>query len=108
MPEDGIECESFTVISIHSICNGCHDLSMLCLNISNIAIITIKNVDYHCIIHNIFFYFFCLVYIKWFYKKLPYLIRYIPDQYKIQQKCDKAILENRRTLESLLQNSRNE
>ena len=30
--------------------NGCHDL---CLNISDIAIITVKNVDYRCIIHNI-------------------------------------------------------
>ena len=36
-----------------SVCNGCHDLSMLCLNISDIAIITVKNVDYRCIIHNI-------------------------------------------------------
>ena len=36
-----------------SVCNGCHDLKMLCLNISNIAIITIKNVDYRCIINNI-------------------------------------------------------
>ena len=26
---------------------------MLCLNISNITIITVKNVDYCCIIHNI-------------------------------------------------------
>ena len=26
---------------------------MLCLNISGIAIITVKNVDYCCIIHNI-------------------------------------------------------
>ena len=26
---------------------------MLCLNISNVAIITIKNIDYRCIIHNI-------------------------------------------------------
>ena len=26
---------------------------MLSVNISNIAIVTIKNVDYHCIIHNI-------------------------------------------------------
>ena len=33
--------------------NGCHDLSVLCLNISDIAIITVKNVDYRCIIHNI-------------------------------------------------------
>ena len=34
-------------------CNGCHDLSKLCLNLSDIAINTIKNVDYRCIIHNI-------------------------------------------------------
>ena len=27
-------------------------------------------------------------------KKLPYLLRYIPDQYKTHQMCDKAILEN--------------
>ena len=91
-----------------SVCDGCHDLLMLCLNISDIAIITIKNNDYHGIIHKIskseainlfkksvledqgyihshkknygiykkyclkfqsiqssFFYFFCLVCIKW-------------------------------------------
>ena len=35
------------------VCYGCHDLSMLCLNICNIAIITVKNVDYHCIMYNI-------------------------------------------------------
>ena len=34
------------------VCNDCHDLTILCLNISNIAIITVKNVDYCCIIHN--------------------------------------------------------
>ena len=34
-------------------CNGCHDLTMLSVNISDIAIITIKTVDYCCIIHNI-------------------------------------------------------
>ena len=33
--------------------NGCHDLTMLCLNVSDIAIITVKNVDNRCIIHNI-------------------------------------------------------
>ena len=72
--------------------HGCHDLSMLCLNISDIAIITVKNVDYRCIMYNTskskainllenfvledrgyilifslfktFFYLFCLVYIK--------------------------------------------
>ena len=32
------------------VCNGCHDL---CLNISNAAITTVKNVDYRCIIHTI-------------------------------------------------------
>ena len=36
-----------------SICNGCHDLTMLSVNISDIAIITIKNIVYCCIIHNI-------------------------------------------------------
>ena len=37
-----------------SVCNGCHDLLMLCLNLSDIAIIiTVKNVDYRCIIYNI-------------------------------------------------------
>ena len=34
------------------ICNGCHDLAILCLNISNIAIITVKNVDCLSIIHD--------------------------------------------------------
>ena len=36
-----------------SVCNGCHDLTMLSVNISDIAIITVKNVDYRCIIYNI-------------------------------------------------------
>ena len=36
-----------------SLCNGCHDLRILCLNISDIAIIINKNIDYRCIIHNI-------------------------------------------------------
>ena len=31
-------------------CNDCHDLTMLSVNMSNIAIITIKNVDYRCMI----------------------------------------------------------
>ena len=35
-----------------SVCNGCHDLTMLSVNISDIAIITVKSVDYRCIIHN--------------------------------------------------------
>ena len=38
----------------NSVCNGCHDLTILSVNISDIAIIiTVKNVDYCCIIHNI-------------------------------------------------------
>ena len=28
------------------VCNGCHDLTMLSVNISDIAITTVKNVDY--------------------------------------------------------------
>ena len=36
-----------------SVCIGCHDLTILCLNISGITIITVKNIDYRCIIHNI-------------------------------------------------------
>ena len=35
------------------VCNDCHDLTTLSLNISDMSIITVKNVDYHCIIHNI-------------------------------------------------------
>ena len=37
----------------YSVCNGCHDLTMLSVIISDIAIITVKNVNYRCIIHNI-------------------------------------------------------
>ena len=37
----------------YSVYNGCHNLSMLCIDISDIAIITVKNVDYCCIIRNI-------------------------------------------------------
>ena len=36
-----------------SVCNGCHNLTMLSPNIRDIDIITTKNVDYRCIIHNI-------------------------------------------------------
>ena len=36
-----------------SVCNGSHDLTMLCLDISNIAIIAVKAVDYCSIIHDI-------------------------------------------------------
>ena len=34
-------------------CNDCNDLTMWSVNISNVAIIAVKNVDYCCIIHNI-------------------------------------------------------
>ena len=33
-------------------CTSCHNLSILCLNISDVAIITIKNVDYRFIIYS--------------------------------------------------------
>ena len=36
-----------------SVCNGCYDLTMLSVNITDIAIMAVKNVDYRCIIHNI-------------------------------------------------------
>ena len=36
-----------------SVCKGYHDLTMLNVNISDIAIITAKDVDYRCIIQNI-------------------------------------------------------
>ena len=35
------------------VCNGCHDLAMLSVNISDIAIITFKNVYYRYIVRNI-------------------------------------------------------
>ena len=37
----------------NSVCNSCHVLTMLCLNLSNIAIITVKGIHYCCIIHDI-------------------------------------------------------
>ena len=37
----------------NSVCNGCHDLAMLSVNIRDIAIITVKDVDYRCIIQDI-------------------------------------------------------
>ena len=36
-----------------SVCNGCHDLKMLNVNTSDIAIITYIYIDYYCIIHNV-------------------------------------------------------
>ena len=35
------------------VCRVCHDLTMLSLTISDIAIITVKGVDYCCIIHDL-------------------------------------------------------
>ena len=35
------------------VCNGCHDLAISCLRLSNIGIIAIKGVEYRCIIHKI-------------------------------------------------------
>ena len=37
----------------NSICNGSHDLAMLSLNVSDITLIAVKGVDYHCTIHGI-------------------------------------------------------
>ena len=37
----------------YSLCNGCHDLTMLSVNISDIVNITVNNVGIPCIIHNI-------------------------------------------------------
>ena len=36
-----------------SVCNGCHGLTMLSVNISDTAIFIVNNVDFLCIIHNI-------------------------------------------------------
>ena len=35
------------------VCNRCHDLLMMSMNLSNIYIINIKNSDYRCIINGI-------------------------------------------------------
>ena len=34
-------------------------------------------------------------------KKLPYLLKYVPDQYETQQMCGKAILKNGGTLKTV-------
>ena len=36
-----------------SVCNGCHDLPLLCLNISDIVITTVKGANYRCTVHDI-------------------------------------------------------
>ena len=35
------------------VCNGCHDISMICYELENIAMFKIKGGDYRCIIWNI-------------------------------------------------------
>ena len=93
-----------------SICNGCHDLK------SDIAIVTVKNFDYRCIIHKslnistgrvmknpemlkfVPDHLKAKKMCKHAAKKLPYLLRYVFDQYNTQQMCDKAIPENGGTL----------
>ena len=35
------------------VCNGCHDLTMFCLNFGDVSIISTQNVDYCSIIHDI-------------------------------------------------------
>ena len=36
-----------------NVCNGCHDLLMMSMNLSGIAILSIKGADYDCIISRI-------------------------------------------------------
>ena len=33
-----------------NVCNGCHDLLMMSISLSNFAILNIKGSDYHCVI----------------------------------------------------------
>ena len=37
----------------NSVCDGCLDLLIQCINISNIALINVKGADYCCTIHDI-------------------------------------------------------
>ena len=92
-----------------SVCNGCHDLTILSVNISDIAIIAVKNVDYRCIIHKIskseainLLSNSVLKNRGDIYKKnvlnFNLLLRYVPDQYKTRRMYDQAIFENGETL----------
>ena len=36
-----------------NVCNGCHDVLMMSMNLSDIAILNIKGADYCCIIYRI-------------------------------------------------------
>ena len=40
-------------MGLNYVCNGCHDSTILCLNISNLGIITVKGIDYCCITNGI-------------------------------------------------------
>ena len=42
------ECDRFKFQI--NVCNGCHDVVMMSMNLSNIAILKIHGADYHCII----------------------------------------------------------
>ena len=35
---------------LYNVCNLCHDLLMISMNLSHIAMLNIKSADYHCII----------------------------------------------------------
>ena len=35
------------------VCSSCHDILMICLEIDNIAILSVKDIHYRCIIHDI-------------------------------------------------------
>ena len=37
----------------NSVCDGCHELTMMCLTISHAVIATVKGVDYYCIIYKL-------------------------------------------------------
>ena len=41
------------LLKVITVCSGFHDLRMFCLNISDTVIITVKSVDYCCIIYEI-------------------------------------------------------
>ena len=68
---------------------------MLSVNIKDVAIITIKNVDCRCLIHNISK---CesINWLKNSRRSWIYGIRYVFDWYKTQQMCEKTILETGR------------
>ena len=38
---------------LYNVCNLCHDLLMISMNLSHIAMLNIKSADYHCIISRI-------------------------------------------------------